>query len=100
MGRGDGMDYRDCVPRSLLLPGQPDRLLAELHEAQTALAIVESYLGCQPAYPSTENTPASKSYAAHEALREARDIIDRVIEELAIQVAGIPLDDKEKISDE
>lgn len=92
------MDYRDCFPRFPLLPGQPDRLLAELHEAQTALAIVEYYISCRNAYPSTEDEQPSRrhSYAAREALREVRDIIDRIVEELRIQIAGIPFaaDDK------
>jgi hypothetical protein len=33
-------------------------------------------------------------------LHEAREIIDRVIEELRIQVAGAPFDTEEKPSDE
>ncbi|MBV8995301.1 MAG: hypothetical protein JO287_16760 [Pseudonocardiales bacterium] len=96
------MDYRDCVPSFPLLPGQPDRLLAELLEAQTALAIVAYYVSCWRAYLSAENTPPSRyhSLAAHEALHEARDTIDRVIEELRIQVAGTPLNADEKSPDE
>jgi hypothetical protein len=96
------MDYRDCLPHFPLLPGQPDRLLSELHEAQTALAIVEYHVNCWLAYPFTGNAPPSRhhSYAAHEALHEAREIIDRVIEELRIQVAGTPFDTEEKPSDE
>jgi hypothetical protein len=96
------MDFRDCFPRFPLLPGQPDRLLAELHEAQTALAIAEHYVSFWRAYPSTEETPSSEyhSYAAHEALHEARDIIDCVVEELRIQVAGGPLDADQKPTNE
>lgn len=96
------MDYRDCVPRFPLLPGQPDRLLAELHETQTALAIVAYYVSCWRAYPSTDDTLLARhhSYAAYEALREAREIIDRLVEELRIQVAEIPLNSDEKTPDE
>jgi hypothetical protein len=96
------MDFRDCFPRFPLLPGQPDRLLAELHEAQTALAIAEHYVSFWRAYPSTEEMPSSEyhSYAAHEALREARHIIDSVIEELRIQVTGVPQDVDEKMTEE
>jgi hypothetical protein len=96
------MDFRDCFPRFPLLPGQPDRLLAELHKAQTALAIAEHYVSFWRAYPSTKEKPSSEyhSYAAHEALREARDIIDCVVEVLRIQVAGVPLDTDQKPTDE
>ena len=96
------MDYRDCFPRFPLLPGQPDRLLAELYEAQTALAIAEHYVSFWGTCPSTEEMSSSEyhSRAAHEALREARDIIDRVVEELRIQVAGVPLDADRKTTDE
>jgi len=99
---GAGMDYRDCFPRFPLLPGQPDRLLAELHEAQTALAIVDYYISCLNAYPFAENALPRRyhSYAAHDALREARDIIDRLVEELRIQIVGILLDTDEKMQDE
>ena len=85
-----------------LLPGQPDRLLSELYQAQTALAIVEYHFSCWRAYPFTGNAPPFRhhSYAAHEALHETREIIDRVIEELRIQVAGTPFDAEEKPSDE
>lgn len=96
------MDYRDCVPRFPLLPGQPDRLLAELHEAHIALAIVEHYVSCWQARPSTQKPPPSRHhpYAAHEALHEARNIIDRVIEQLRIQVADAPVNADEKMPDE
>lgn len=95
------MDYRDCFPRFPLLPGQPDRLLAELHEAQTALAIVEHYVGHCCGYPSTEETPSGEYHlhAVHEALHEAREIIDRVVEILRIQVAGGPLNDDPATTD-
>jgi hypothetical protein len=96
------MDYRDCFPRFPLLPGQPDRLLAELYEAQTALVTAEYYVSCWCAYPSTTETPSStyQSSAAHEALHEALDIIDRVVEALRIQVAGTPLTADRKTTDE
>jgi hypothetical protein len=96
------MDYRDCSPRFPLLPGQPDRLLAELHEAQTALAIVDHYMSCRNVYPFTGNAPPSRwrSYAAHDALREACGIIDRLVEELRIQVAAIPFEPDDKMQDE
>lgn len=96
------MDFRDCFPRFPLLPGQPDRLLAELHEAQTALALAEHYVSVWRAYPPTNETPSSEyhSYVAHEALHKARDIIDSVIEELRIQVAGAPPDPDQKPTDE
>jgi hypothetical protein len=95
---GGGMDYRDCVPRFPLLPGQPDRLLAELCEVQTALAMVEYHISCWHAYPATENAPPSgrQYYAAHESLCDARGIVDSIVEELRIQVAGIALDADEK----
>lgn len=73
MTKGIHMGYRDCFPRFPLPPGQPDQLLSELHEAQNALAIVEHYV---------------YSSVAHESLHEARNIIDRVIEMLRIEVAG------------
>lgn len=96
------MDFRDCFPRFPLLPGQPDRLLAELHEAQTVLAIAEHHVSSWRTYSSTKEKPSSgyHSYLAHEALREARNIIDRVVEELRIQVAGVPLDTDQKPTDE
>lgn len=72
MTKGVHMDYRDCFPRFPLPPGQPDQLLFELHEAQNALAIVEHYV---------------HSGVAHESLHEARNIIDRVVEMLRIEVA-------------
>ena len=99
---GGGIDYRDCLPRFPLLPGQPDRLLAELLEAQTALAIVAYYVGCRQAYPFTGSTLPSRHYfcAADEALREARDIVGRVIEEVRIQMAETPLNADEKTPDE
>ena len=92
------MDYRDCLPRFPLLPGQPDRLLADLLDAQTALATVTYYISCWRAHPTMHNSPLSRrhAYAAHEALHEARDIINGVIEQLRIQVAETPLDDDEK----
>jgi hypothetical protein len=92
------MDYRDCVPHFPLLSGQPDRLLAELLEAQSALTIVAYCLRCWRAHPPTRNTLPSRHHlwAAHEALYDARDIIDRVIEELRIQVAEIPWNIDEK----
>jgi hypothetical protein len=67
-----------------------------------ALAIAEHYVSFWRAYPSTEETPSSEyhSYAAHEALHEARDIIDCVVEELRIQVAGGPLDADQKPTNE
>lgn len=96
------MDFRDCFPSFPLLPGQPDRLLAELHEVQTTLAIVEYYLNCWNAYLPVEDTPprGHHFYAAHETLREARDIIDGIVEKLRIQVAGITSDHDEKQLDE
>ena len=96
------MDFRDCFPSFPLLPVQPDRLLAELHEVQTTLAIVEYYLNCWNAYLPAEDTPprGRHFYAAHETLREARDIIDGIVEKLRIQVAGITLDHDEKQLDE
>ncbi len=96
------MDFRDCFPSFPLLPGQPDRLLAELHEVQTTLAIVEYYLNCWNAYLPAEDTPprGRHFYAAHETLREARDIIDGIVEKLRIQVAGITSDHDEKQLDE
>jgi hypothetical protein len=71
------MDYRDCFPRVPLLPGEPDRLLAELHEAQIALTIVEHYVSHCCAYSSIDEAPSSECrfHAAHEALYEARDIM-------------------------
>jgi hypothetical protein len=89
-------------PRFPLLPGQPDPLLAELHEVHTPLAIAEHYVSFWRAYPFTKETPSSEfhSYAAQEALRKARDIIDFVVEELQIQVAGVPLDTDQKSTDE
>jgi uncharacterized membrane protein YccC len=96
------MDYRDCLPRFPLLPGQPDRLLADLLDAQTALATVTYYISCWRAHPTTQNSALSRrhAYAAHEALHEARDIVDGVIEQLRIQVAETPLNDDEKKPDE
>lgn len=96
------MDFRDCFPSFPLLPGQPDRLLAELHEVQTTLAIVEYYLNCWNAYlPAEDTLPRGRHfYAAHETLREARDIIDGIVEKLRIQVAGITSDHDEKQLDE
>jgi hypothetical protein len=92
------MDFRDCLPRFPLLPGQPDRLLAELYEAQTELAIVAYYFSCWSSFPFAENTALLRrdSCAAHEALYEARDIIDRVVEEARTQVEGISLGADEK----
>lgn len=99
---GDCMDFRDCYPHFPLLPGQPDRLLAKLHEAQTALTIAEHYVRIWREYPSTNKTPSSEyhPYMAHEALHEARDIIDCVVEELRIQAAGVPMDTDRKPADE
>jgi|SRR5579884_1960874 hypothetical protein len=98
MHGGGGMDYRDCFPRFPLLPGQPDRLLAELHEVQTTLAIVEYYINCWNVSSPAESAPACRRhyYAAHETLREARDIVDDIVEELRVQVAEIVLDADEK----
>ena len=81
------MDYRDCVPRFPLLPGEPDRLLAELYEVQTELAIVEYYIRCWMVQPPAGNSPPSgrHSSVALDALRCARDIIDCVIENLRIE---------------
>jgi hypothetical protein len=92
MVEGVHMDYRDCFPRFPLPPGQPDELLSELHEAQNALAIVDRYFNLWSTYPSTKETPSSghHSYVAHEALHEARNIIERVVEVLRIEVAGMP----------
>jgi hypothetical protein len=92
------MDYRDCVPRFPLLPGQPDRLLAELYEVQTALAMVEYHISCWNTYLATESPHPSgrQYYAAHESLCDARGIVDGIVEELRIQVAGITLDADEK----
>ena len=96
------MDSRDCFPRFPLLPGQPDRLLAELHEVQTTLAIVEYYINCWNSYPPAENISSRGRhyYAVRETLREARDIVDGIVEELRIQVAGIALDVDQKKLDE
>lgn len=96
------MDYRDCFPRFPLLPGQPDRLLAELYEAQTALVTAEYYVSCWCAYPSTAETPSSRyqSGEAHKALHEALDIIDQVVEALRIQVAGTSLTADQETADE
>jgi hypothetical protein len=99
---GGGMDYRDCFPRFPLLPGQPDRLLAELHEVQTTLAIVEYYINCWNGDSPGGNAPpyGRHYYAAHGALREACDIVDGIVEELRVQVAGIALDvDEKKLDD-
>ena len=65
-------------------------------------AIVEYYLNCWNAYLPAEDTPprGRHFYAAHETLREARDIIDGIVEKLRIQVAGITLDHDEKQLDE
>jgi hypothetical protein len=96
------MDYRDCFPRFPLLPGQPDRLLAELYEAQTALVTAEYYVSCWCAYPSTAETPSSRyqSGEAHKALHEALDIIDQVVKALRIQVAGTSLTADQETADE
>jgi hypothetical protein len=102
MHGGGGMDYRDCLPRFPLLPGQPDRLLAELHDVQATLAIVEYYINCWNVSTLVEDVPAyGRHYcAAHVTLRKARDIVDGIVEELRIQVAGLSLDADEKKLDE
>jgi hypothetical protein len=96
------MDYRDCIPRFPLLPGQPDRLLAELCEVQTTLALVQYYIHCWNAHAPAENVRPCRSHydTVCETLRVACDIVDGVVEELRIQVAGIALDVDEKKLDE
>lgn len=83
------MDYRDCFPRFPSSLGELDGLLAELHEAQNALSITEHYVMHWCAYPPTEKTlfSARHSRAAYEALREACNIIDRIVEILRIEAA-------------
>jgi len=86
------MDYPDLPssPNAQPAADQPDRLLAELYQAQVALGIAEYHLRWWRANFATGNMPfrAYRSYAAHETVHEAGGIIDRIAELLRIEAAG------------
>jgi hypothetical protein len=86
------MDYLDLPSSPSVQPAanQPDRLLAELYQAQVALGIAEYHLRLWRANSATGNMPfrAYRAYAAHEAVHEAGGIIDHIAEMLRIEAAG------------
>ncbi len=84
------MDYPH-PPGLLSFPSstdKPDELLAELHEAQIALAIAEHHIRLWRTNSVTGNRPFRQHHScvAHEALYESGKTIDRVAEMLKIQV--------------
>lgn len=69
---------------------EADGLLTELYEAQAALRIAEYHLRLWRANSATGNMSfrAYRAYAAHEAVRETGEIIDRIEQMLRIEAAG------------
>lgn len=65
-------------------------LLDELRDAQTALAVAEHRISFWRECPVTEEAScaAYRSYEAHETLLEARNVIDRVVEIVRLEVAN------------
>ena len=89
------MGYLDQsnVLRVRSLTDQPDGLLTDLNEAQSALAIAERYITAWRRDPLIEETRFSTHQAnvASDALFEARNVIDRartVIDDVIEMVAG------------
>lgn len=82
-------DDRDsCFPLSL---DQADALVAELNQAHITLAMAAQYIIVwrRASAHGGNLISAYHSYAAHEALHEARKIVDRVAELLRNEVAAV-----------
>ncbi len=69
---------------------KPGGLLAELHEAQGALATAEYHIRLWRANSATGNMPfrAYRAHAAHEALHEAGRVIDCIAKMLLFEATG------------
>ncbi|MGH3774619.1 MAG: hypothetical protein ACRDRR_02600 [Pseudonocardiaceae bacterium] len=84
------MYYPDppSVPTFPPFVDEADGLLAEVYQAQAALRIAEYHIRLWRANSATGNMSfrAYRSYAAHEAVHEAGEVIGRIAEMLRIEV--------------
>ncbi|MBV8992802.1 MAG: hypothetical protein JO287_03655 [Pseudonocardiales bacterium] len=81
MERRNPVSVAHCPPSA----DQPNRLLGELQEAKTAPAMAEYYLSFRYSHRHEALFSAHHFCVAHEAVWEARNAIDQVIEMLRIE---------------
>lgn len=96
------MYYPDPPSLPIFSPSadEADGLLAELYQAQAALRIAEYHLRLWRANSATGNMPfrAYRAYAAHEAMGEAGEIVDRISAQIRTEVSPVDAAHREFVS--